>query len=453
MSLSTKDTILGLGRKLETAAKDTLAYATKQAADRSKVSASCRVEKRLVVENKQFTLANTLETQKVGILVHKDQKKGSASLNNYDQKGLRQSVDDALALAKFSVPDEFLTMPDRQLAPAAKALPFMWNDRTSEIGLGELQEFAQAMLSRLTKDKRVALDRLEVSTSSMWHGLYNSLGISQSETQTSVSWSFMGMAVEGDDVSGFDYDGRSVYDWNGALDIALIQCEEFSEKIVKNLRPVKIPSYKGPVLLTPRAVEEILLGTILYHMSGASVMDGKSQWSDKIKAEVISKLISLKDEPHDQRFSGATSFDGDGLPTAARSLIHQGVLMTHLHDCYSAKRCKTNSTASSGGPFALVMAAGQDDLKTMMNARSDLLVVDRFSGNIDPIKGDFSGVAKSSRYFKNGTDHGAVSETMIAGNLFESLKHILALSTTRDEVSGSMLMPWALVDQISVTGN
>jgi PmbA protein len=411
------------------------------------------VEKRLVVENKQFTLANTLETQKVGILVHKDQKKGSASLNNYDQKGLRQSVDDALALAKFSVPDEYLTMPDSQLAPAVKALPFMWNDRTSEIGLGELQEFAQAMLSRLTKDKRVALDRLEVSTSSMWHGLYNSLGVSQSETQTSMSWSFMGMAVDGSDVSGFDYDGRSVYNWQGALDIALKQCDEFAEKVVKNLRPIKIPSYKGPVLLTPRAVEEILLGTILYHMSGASVMDGKSQWADKVKSEVISKLISLKDEPHDSRFSGATAFDGDGLPTSARPLINHGVLMTHLHDCYSAKRCKTTSTASSGGPFALVMAAGPDDLKTMMNARSDLLVVDRFSGNIDPIKGDFSGVAKSSRYFKNGLDHGAVAETMIAGNLFESLKQILALSTDREEVSGAMLMPWALVDQVSVTGN
>ena len=453
MTTSTKDTILGLGKKLDAAAKDTLAYAQKQNADRSKVSASCRVEKRLVVENKQFTLANTLETQKVGILVHKDQKKGSASLNNYDQKGLRQSVDDALALARFSVPDEYLTMPDNQLAPAAKALPFMWNDRTSEIGLGELQEFAQAMLSRLTKDKRVALDRLEVSTSSMWHGLYNSLGVSQSETQTSMSWSFMGMAVDGSDVSGFDYDGRSVYNWQGALDVALKQCDEFAEKVVKNLRPIKIPSYKGPVLLTPRAVEEILLGTILYHMSGASVMDGKSQWADKVKSEVISKLISLKDEPHDSRFSGATAFDGDGLPTSARPLINHGVLMTHLHDCYSAKRCKTTSTASSGGPFALVMAAGQDDLKTMMNARSDLLVVDRFSGNIDPIKGDFSGVAKSSRYFKNGSDHGAVAETMIAGNLFESLKQILALSSTREEVSGAMLLPWALVDQVSVTGN
>jgi PmbA protein len=88
-----------------------------------------------------------------------------------------------------------------------------------------------------------------------------------------------------------------------------------------------------------------------------------------------------------------------------------------------------------------------------MNARPDMLVVDRFSGNIDPIKGDFSGVAKSSRYFKNGQDHGAVAETMIAGNLFETLNSILAVSSITEDVSGSMQMPWMLVDGVSVTGN
>ena len=449
----TKDNIKNLSQKLDAAARDTLAYAQKKSADRAKVSASCSIEKRLVVENKQFTLANTLETQKVGIGIHKDQKKGSASLNNYDANGLRQSVDDALALAQFSVPDEYLTMPDAKEAPKAKTLDFMWNDRTSTASLGDLQEFTQAMLARLTKDKRVALDRLEVSTSCMWHGLYNSLGVAQTETQTSLSWSFMGMAVDGDAVSGFDYDGRSVYAWDGALDIALKQCDEFAEKIVKNLHPVKAPTYKGPVLLTPRAVEEILLGTILYHMSGASVMDGKSQWGDKINTQVVSNLIHLSDDPHSAKFSGATAFDGDGLPTSSRILINNGKLMTHLHDCYTAKRCKTKSTATSGGPFALIMASGRDDLKTMMNARAEMLVVDRFSGNIDPIKGDFSGVAKSSRYFMNGADKGAVSETMIAGNLFEALRQVLAVSSVTEDVSGSMQMPWVLIDHVSVTGN
>jgi predicted Zn-dependent protease len=102
----TKDTINSLSQKLESASQETLRYAEQKGAGRAKISASCSIEKRLVVENKQFTLANTLETQKVAVGVHKDQKKGSASLNNYDAAALRSSVDDALALAKFSVADD-----------------------------------------------------------------------------------------------------------------------------------------------------------------------------------------------------------------------------------------------------------------------------------------------------------------------------------------------------------
>ncbi len=260
------------------------------------------------------------------------------------------------------------------------------------------------------------------------------------------------MAVDGSEVSGFDYDGRSVYAWDGGLDIALKQCDEFVEKIVKNLRPVKAPTYKGPILMTPRAVEEILLGTILYHMSGASVMDGKSQWHDKIGKAVISKMISISDAPRNAAFSGATAFDGDGLPTVGQDLVKDGVLMTHLHDCYTANRCKSKSTHTSGGPFSLMCSPGSGQLKDMMNARQELLVVDRFSGNIDPIKGDFSGVAKSSRYFKNGMDQGAVGETMIAGNLFDCLNNILAVSSVTEDVSGSIRMPWMVVDHVSITG-
>jgi PmbA protein len=329
----------------------------------------------------------------------------------------------------------------------------MWNDKTSTITLGELQEFSQALLSRLTRDPRVSLDRLEVSTACMWHGLYNSNGVHQAETQSTVSWSFMGMAVDGDEVSGFDYDGRSVYAWDNALDLALTQCDHFVEKIIKNLRPIKAPTYKGPVLLTPRAVEELLIGTILYHMAGSSVMDGKSDWEKKIGTQVVSKLIHLVDSPHDEQFSGATAFDGDGLATMSRVLLNNGVLMTHLHDCYTANRCKAKSTATSGGPFALSCRQGVTDLSTMQQARSELLVVDRFSGNIDPIKGTFSGVAKSSRYMKDGKDMGAVSETMIAGNVFELCNHILAVSNVTENLSGSILMPWMLVDGVSVTGN
>lgn len=450
-SSSTKETLIASGKALNSAAQDLLNYAEKKGADRTKISTSATMERRLVIENKELALANTLETQKFAILVHKDQKKGSASLNNTNQDSLRRSVDDALTLAKFSVADPYLTMPDSSVATPAKQLPFMFDDDLAERSLGDLQEFAQTVLARLVKDKRVSLDKCEFSIGATWHGLYNSLGMKQSELQTALGWSYFGMAVDGEEVSGFDYDGRHTYRWQGGLDLALKDADTFCEKVVANLRPRKAPSYKGQILLSPRAVEEILLGTILYHASGSSVMDGKSKWNESVGKRVVSPLLTLTDHPHDERFTGATAFDGDGLPTRNQTIVKDGVLNMHLHDCYSAKRTGTTSNACSGAPFAMVVAPGTGDLKAMRSARPEMLLVDRFSGNIDPVKGDFSGVAKSSRLISNGQDAGAVSETMIAGNLFEVLEQIVSISTTQELVSGAMLLPWILVDNVSIS--
>ena len=451
--MSQKSTLQEAAKGLSQSAGETLDYAKKQGADRAKIATSCSFEKRLVIESKEFTLANTQENQKVGLLVHKDQKKGSATLNNTNTAALRSSVEDALALAKFSVADSYLTMPSGVDAPKAKALPFMFDDKLSELTLEELQEFAQAILTRLTKDKRVSLDKCEFSVSSSWHGLYNSLGVAQTESQTALSWSFFGMAVDGDDVSGFDYDGRQSYTWDGSYDLALKDADRFCHNVLSNLRPGKCPSYKGLILLTPRAVEEILIGTILYHASGSSVMDGKSKWNEDVGKQVVSTALTLTDSPHNPLFSGATAFDGDGLLTFDKTIIERGVLKMHLFDCYSANRTGKKSNAMSGGPFALSLAKGTASVKDMRNARPELLLVDRFSGNIDPIKGDFSGVAKSSRLIVSGKEDRPVAETMIAGNLFDALKSVTSVSDVQELISGASLYPWVLLDGVSVSGS
>ncbi|MCX6117775.1 MAG: TldD/PmbA family protein [Proteobacteria bacterium] len=450
--MNTQETLEKSRRQLEGAANDVLDYGRTSGADRVKVAVSASIERKLMIENKEFTLANTLESQKVGILVHKDQKKSSSTLNTCHIQTLKKSVDDALSLARFSVADENLTMADSLTAPQAKPLPFMFDGKLAETDLGTLQEFSQTVLSRLTRDPRVSLDKCEFSVSASWHGMYNSLGVSQSESQTALGWSFFGMAVDGEEVSGFDYDGRHSYKVDGALDLALNDADLFCEKVLSNLRPRKAPSYKGLVLFSPRAVQEILLDTILYHASGTAVMDGKSIWSKHIGRQVVNSLLTISDHPHDERFTGATAFDGDGVPTRHHTIVDKGILSMHLHDCYSAKKTGQKTNGMAGGPFALIVNRGETDLKAMKSARSDLLIVDRFSGNIDSIKGDFSGVAKSSRLLHAGTDVGAVTETMIAGNLFELLNDIQAVSCHQELVSGGMLLPWILCDQVSVTG-
>ena len=452
MSQSIKEALADSARKMEKLAELALETAKKIGVDHAKIMTGASFQKRLVVENKQFTLANSLESRSLGILVFKDKKKGSASINTVTEDGVKQAVADALSLATFSVPDESLVLPTREEAPKAKDLPFLFDDKLAEVELEEIQATMQEVLGRLTRDKRVALDRYEMSVDVSFHGLANSYGVRQAERQSMGHWSFFGMGRDGEEVTGFDYDGSFSFNRHDLLSRSMMDAAKFSEKIVAGLNPGKAPTYKGPVLFSPRAVQELLLGMVLYHASGAQVMDGKSRWDKMIGQKVVSSLLTLTDRPHDQRFSGATSCDADGVPTRSQAILDQGVLKLHLHNCYTAKRMGTKTTAHAGGPFACDIAAGTTKLADTLKVRDQLLMVDRFSGNSDPVKGDFSGVAKSSRLFIGGKDSGPVTETMIAGNFFELAQAVLAVTDITENVGGGFISLYVLVDGVSVTG-
>lgn len=437
---------------MEKMAEIALDEAKKLGADEAKVGLSASFQKRLVVESKEFALANSLEGRTIGIVVHKDQKKGSASTNIISEKSVRQAVADAMALASYSVPDEALTFAKKDLATPAATLPYLFEEKLADMDLEELQGTMQEVLGLLVRDKRVALDKFEMSVDVSYHGMANSHGVRQNESQTMANWFFFGMARDGDEVTGFDYDGSFSFNKQGILKACMADADRFVKKIVSGLGAVKCPSYKGSVLFSPRAFQELLSGMILYHASGRQVMDGRSKWEKEIGNKVVSDKITMVDNPHDRLFSGSTSFDSDGVPTRKHSIVDKGILKMHLHDCYSAKRCGVVSTATGGGPFSLDIGAGTGDLNEMRSNQKNLLVIDRFSGNSDPVKGDFSGVAKGSRIFSNGKDVGAVTETMIAGNFFEIKDMVEAVSKEVELIGGGFRAPYMLIDGISVTG-
>jgi len=79
------------------------------------------------------------------------------------------------------------------------------------------------------------------------------------------------------------------------------------------------------------------------------------------------------------------------------------------------------------------------------------LLVQRFSGSVDPASGDFSGVAKSSRWVEGGAVVRPLRETLLSGNAFQLLASVVALSSASERVDGSARAPWALVDGLNVT--
>lgn len=436
---------------LMTLAHDGIREATRQGADDVKIVIGAQWNNRLVVESGELSLASSLETRQVGVQVIKDQKKGSAATNTISREGLTKAISDALDLARFSVKDPFLVLPDAQEAPKAQELSFFYDEALAHFPTERMQDLMLSTLEVLTRDNRIALERYELSLDVSWNGLVNSRGVTQDVKQAMMGWNFAGMSREGDQVSGMDYDSYFSYSAANVFEKSHEDAQSFVKKLIQNLKPKRCPSYKGVVVLSPRAVLDVFLQFVLYHAGGRQVMDGKSRWPQTGK-QVVSPLVTIIDDPHSSLFSHAATFDGDGLPTRKQPIIENGILRTILHDCYSAKKCSTKSAAMSGGPFGLKITPGKETLNALLAKYGQVLLVDRYSGNTDPVDGSFSGVAKSSRLFQNGVDQGAVIETMISGNFFDIASSILSLSRETEVVWGQVESPYFVIDGVTVTG-
>jgi PmbA protein len=135
------------------------------------------------------------------------------------------------------------------------------------------------------------------------------------------------------------------------------------------------------------------------------------------------------------------------------AIIEHGVLKCHLHDCYSAKKLGTTSNHAAGGPFGLNVGVGKLQRKELFAlAPGKVLYVDRFSGNVDALTGDFSGVAKSSHIYENGEHLYPVMETMIAGNVFDLIDQIVGVGKEQILISDMMACPEMVVGGVNVSG-
>lgn len=419
--------------------------------DALRIDTSSSVEKKLVMENREFSLAQEMENRSVGVKVLKDQRSGSCSTNIFTADAVRDCIRSAAELASWSIPDEHLNFAGTDQAPPARPLARLRDENLTALGYEELEEAMAAVVGVLTEDKRVCLDRFEMSVEETILTMANSHGVRQQESQTTVQWDYLAMAADGDEVSGMDYTNDFSFHREDFRQKALDGAAVFRERIVRSLHPEKCPAYKGPVLLSPRVVDELLLNNLLYHVSGRQIMDGKSRWADKLGEAVVSPGLTLWDQPHDTKLMGCTAWDSDGIPTAPFSIIEEGVLTGQFFDCYSGRKTGNKPNGMAGGPFGLTVSPGKDTLEDMAGAAPVLLLVDSFSGNADPLTGDFSGVAKSSRLYRDGKDSAPVGETMIAGNVFDLASRIRGVSQESAVIYGVYSSPWMLVEGMSVS--
>jgi PmbA protein len=434
--------------KLREGAETLLAATKERGADEAQVIATWSSTARVAFEKNDFNISTTGSKRSFSLKVHKDKRKGSSTTNELGAEALAAVAERAITLASFSLPDEYLTLPEAAETPE---LPGRFDPELSELSAEKLHAMAAGFVAKAQEDDRISLDGAELEVQTIHECIANSRGLRVSDSVTRLGWSLMGMGKTETEVTSFDYLSGGAWALAGADTRAKDTAGDLCEKLLACFGPKQAPSYKGAVLLSPASLGELIFQPLMFHISGSQIMDGKSRWEESLGEQVAAAGFSLSDDPGNLQLGAATPYDAEGVPVTPTRIIDKGVLKTHIDSSYTAKRRGTKTTGHAGGLHGICVAPGERSLEAMRAEPEQLVVVGRFSGNVDPVSGDFSGVVKNSHYFEKGEYRHPLTETMIAGNFFDLLKDIVAASDSAEPFCNAYQAPWLLVKGISVT--
>ncbi len=397
----------------------------------------------LNTEKADFNLFRTIFDCGVSVTVILDGKKGAASGNDLSDAGLEKVVGDALAAAASSIPDEANVIAERQE-------PETFRTGCPEADMPRLYDCVKTMMDTIERDyPRVSLLQVIADHTSS-HKIYvnaNGTRFEHFDGVYSVTLEMSGS--DGVKNTGLDYVGLTTHD----LDTPLL-CQGSLTRHLKDteasLNSVPLPGkFEGTVILTPDCLGYFMYMLASNYIMGSVIMEGTSQWLNRLGEQVASDKVTVSLKADDSRLATAQPFTDDGYRAEDVEVIRKGILNSFLLNLYAAKKTGRPVTKNTG--FALVMEPGDTPLAEIIASVEKGLIVGGFSGGQPGANGEFSGVAKNSFYVENGRIVGAVTETMINGNLEGVFKNVVAVS--REQVcDGSSVLPYLACSGIVISG-
>ncbi len=451
-------------RILEESAAKLLEFAKKAGADSAEVAASYGQSTKISMEKQEYHMASSDSGFQFGVRVMRGNKQGFASCNTTDPAELKEVALRAVEIGGFSPDNPSYGIFAAPNVPS-NAPKTTLNESLMGLSLQTQKEFIKLLYKESTQDKRMKVNEGSVDNSSHLFLVTNSFGTHQLEMDCAFSWSLMGMAKEEDVLTSFDYFSEFTRDKNLIGEKIISSTQKFKNELVRSLKQGHGQSYKGLVLFTPRAVLDILISTVAYHFSGRNLAEKTSRWNlNDLNQKVLNEALTIQDLPWQIDRRGFATFDREGTPTRNLMAIENGVLKNFFFDHYSAKSTQQVSTGHAvGAPSALPSVSshclsvekGKEALKDIVaktKHQPGLLIVHRYSGQADPITGDFSGVAKGAEWWVDGSFAFSPKETLISGNVYQALgKDLKAISIETEVIDSGEEAPSFLIDEISVT--
>ena len=408
----------------------------------SGLSVSTRLQE---IENVEFTNDGAL-----GISVYLGQQKGNASTSDLSEEAIKNTVEAALAIAKYTSPDDCTGLADKELM--AFEAPDLALYHSANVDVEQATKLAlEAEKSALEYDAKIVNSNGASFNSHTGVRVYgNTHGMLQSYLSSRYSLSCSVIGGELDQLENDyeytvsrEFDALSSADWVG---------QNCAKKVIARLNPQKLSTREVPVIFL-NDVATGLISHLTGAISGGSLYRKSSFLLDHLGKQVLPDWFQISERPHLLKRLASTPFDSEGVRTQDLEIIQDGVLQTYLLTSYSGRKMGMQSTGHAGGIHNWLvkpnLTGGLTALLRQMG--TGLLVTDVMGQGVNIVTGDYSRGA-AGFWVENGEIQYPVAEITIAGQLQDMLKNIVAVADDVEHRSniqtGSILL-----DKMKISGN
>ncbi len=433
---------------LQQLAEDVLKHASTKGATACEVDVSEGFGQSVTVRCDEVETIEFNRDKGIGITVYSGQRKGYASTSDFSTQALRETVEAALNIARFTAEDDCAGLADAALM--ARDCPDLDLYHPWALSVEEAIETARRC-EQAAFDANPLVSNSEgasISTQQAHFVSANSLGFMGGYPTSRHYISCSVIAGEQDAMQRDDWytTHRDARHLDNPQQVGRIA----AERAVARLGGRKVKTGEFPVIFEAQLAGG-LLGSLVHAASGGALYRKSSFLIDHLGKRIMPDFVQIAERPHIPCGLGSAAFDSDGVATRDRDIVTDGILQGYFLSAYTARKLGMQTTANAGGSHNLIIQPGQHDLDGLLAQMGrGLLVTELLGHGINYVTGDYSRGA-AGYWVENGKIVHPVEEITIAGNLKHMLAGIVAVGNDV-QIRGTKQTGSILIDRMTIAG-
>lgn len=435
--------------RLKEIVTETLSEAERQGASAASATVGANVGLSVTVRMGDVETIEHHRSKHLSVTVYFGNKTGSATTTDLGPDAIKSTVSAAAGIARYTQEDEYSGLADAELM--ATQFPDLdlyhpWHmdpEQSIQMAL-ECETAARDVDARITNSDGADVQQFEAGR--VYGNSHGFLGV-RASTRHGLSCA---MIAQGDSEKQRDYwytTSRVPEDLESAQAVG----KHAGERTVQRLGARRLTTRKVPVIFAADQATR-LFRSFLSAIHGAALYRQASFLLEHIGKPVFPEHLNIREEPHLRAGLGSTSFDSEGVATAPRAIVSDGILQAYVLDSYAARKLGTQTTGNSGGIHNLIVEPGDKDLAGLIETMgTGLLVTELMGMGVNIVTGDYSRGA-AGHWVENGEIQFPVEEITIAGNLRDMFLGIQEIGNDVDTRS-QLRTASVLIEHMTVAGD